>query len=145
MLPVWRSGPLQEPVPEQTAGETTGPPGKRPGPAMVSAYQSPANRAPGFSHYTQVPDHLLRLLRGLRLVFESSQARRRGPDAGCFGRHIVQPPGSKAAESPRQSNVRPKGESCIPSRSDNCQRNKQPTLLQSAPRPITATVYSTIR
>ncbi|KAL1425999.1 hypothetical protein MTO96_003469 [Rhipicephalus appendiculatus] len=123
MLPVWRSRPLQEPVPKQT---TSSPPGKRPGPAMVL-------------------ENLLRLLRGLRLVFKSSQARRRGPDAGCFGRHIILPPGSTAAGNLRQSNARPKGQSRIPFRSDNYQRNNQPTLQESAPRPITATVYSTIR
>ncbi|KAL1487428.1 hypothetical protein MTO96_046551 [Rhipicephalus appendiculatus] len=123
MLPVWRSRPLQEPVPKQI---TSWPPGKRPGPAMVL-------------------ENLLRLLRGLRLVFKGNQARRRGPDAGCFGRHIILPPGNTAAGNLRQSNARPKGQSRIPFRSDNYQRNNQPTLQESAPRPITATVFSTIR
>ncbi|KAL3207481.1 hypothetical protein MRX96_039679 [Rhipicephalus microplus] len=40
VLPVWRLGPLQKPVPKQT---TPWPSGKRPGPAMMSACQLPAS------------------------------------------------------------------------------------------------------
>ncbi|KAH7971776.1 hypothetical protein HPB52_002760 [Rhipicephalus sanguineus] len=94
---------------------------------------------------TQVLVELLRLLCGLRLVSKSSQPRCRGLATGCFGLHIIQPPGITAAANLRQSNARPKGQGRIPSRSDNCQRTKQPTLLRSALRPITAMVYSTIR
>ncbi|KAL1468295.1 hypothetical protein MTO96_041580, partial [Rhipicephalus appendiculatus] len=131
MLPVWRSGPLQEQVPKQTAGETTRAGDGERIPIAGGNFTGP----PGSFHYTQVPEHLLRLLRRLRLVFESSQAHRRGLDAECFGLHIIQPPRSKAVGNLRQSNVGPKGESRILSRSDNCQRKKQPTLLQSAPPP----------
>ncbi|KAH6932020.1 hypothetical protein HPB50_002514 [Hyalomma asiaticum] len=90
-------------------------------------------------------EELLRLLRGLRLVFKSSQARCRGLATGCFGLHIIQPPGITAAGNLRQSNARPKGQSRIPSRSNNYQTTEQPSLLRSAPCPITALVYSTIR
>ncbi|KAL1417429.1 hypothetical protein MTO96_006172 [Rhipicephalus appendiculatus] len=123
------------------AGETTGAGDGERMPIVGQHSTAP----PGSSHFTQVLENLLRLLRGLRLVFKSSQARRRGPDAGCFGRHIILPPGSTAAGNLRQSNARPKGKSRIPFRSDNYQRNNQPMLQESAPRPITATVYSTIR
>ncbi|KAL1479008.1 hypothetical protein MTO96_052226 [Rhipicephalus appendiculatus] len=47
MLLVWSSGPLQEPVPKQTAGETIEPRENDQGREMVSAYQSPANILPG--------------------------------------------------------------------------------------------------
>ncbi|KAL3217784.1 hypothetical protein MRX96_032010 [Rhipicephalus microplus] len=49
----------------------------------------------------QVPENLIRLLRGLRFVFQRRLARRRGPDAGCFILDIIQPSGRTAAGNQR--------------------------------------------
>ncbi|KAL3219065.1 hypothetical protein MRX96_030694 [Rhipicephalus microplus] len=78
-LPVWRSGPLQEQVPNQT---TWWPSGKRQRPVMVSAYRSPADiLLPSVSsHFTQALEHPQRLLRFLRIIFNSCQVPRRCVD-----------------------------------------------------------------
>ncbi|KAH6926465.1 hypothetical protein HPB50_018725 [Hyalomma asiaticum] len=121
--------------------------------AFPSTTQKRGTSTPGAAHSSAggtsrnplILEELLRLLRGLRLVFKSSQAHCRGRATGCFGLHIIQPPGITAAGNLRQSNARPKGQSRIPSRSNNYQTTEQPSLLRSAPCPITALVYSTIR
>ncbi|KAL1473470.1 hypothetical protein MTO96_038646 [Rhipicephalus appendiculatus] len=141
MLPVWRSGPLQDPVPEQTAGETTrAGDGER---INIAGQHSTGPRGP------------LTIRRYRNTCCDSSvgygsssRAARRaaeGPTQGV----LVFTSSSRQEAKPREAfdkaTYAQREKVASPSRSDNCQRNKQPTLLQSAPRPKTAMVYSTIR
>ncbi|KAL1480010.1 hypothetical protein MTO96_034761 [Rhipicephalus appendiculatus] len=123
------------------------PPGKRPGPAMVSSYQSPANILPGpgvLSLYAgtgtpaATPPWVTVRLREQPGV--PQRARRR---VFCSSHHPAARKQCRGKPSTKQ--LTPKGRKPHPFHSDNCQRNKQPTLLQIGPRTITATVYSTIR
>ncbi|KAL1427904.1 hypothetical protein MTO96_003062 [Rhipicephalus appendiculatus] len=119
------------------------PPGKRPGPAMVSQHSTGPRGPLTIRRYRNT------CCDSSVAYGSSSRAARRaaeGPTQGV----LVLTSSSRQEAKPREAldkatyAQREKAASLL-ARTKQPTRNKQPTLLQSAPRPITATVYSTIR